>query len=41
MLLNRFWQATRRPAVGARDGGTEMFFTLVDRDATPTSAASP
>jgi type VI secretion system protein ImpG len=36
----RFWQAMRRPAVGARDGGTEMFFTLCDRDANPTSAAN-
>lgn len=37
---HRFWQAMRRPAIRARDRGTEMFLSLVDRDANPTTAAN-
>ncbi|MBL8837452.1 MAG: type VI secretion system baseplate subunit TssF [Alphaproteobacteria bacterium] len=36
----RFWQSKRRAGARARDNGTEVFLTFVDRDANPATAAA-
>ena len=36
----RYWQASRRPGVGARDKGTEIFLSILDREASAGAPAN-